>query len=79
MYILNIANAIKKMTVNEIRDYIFKIYYKRIGFSKETSYYSVKRQKNKDLQLFVTKLTEKVPDPRNAKEHYQPFLKIQNQ
>ena len=48
-------------------------------FSKETSYYSVKRQKNKDVQLFVTKLTEKVPDPRNAKEHHQPFLKTQNQ
>ena len=79
MYILNIANAIKKMTVNEIRDYIFKIYYKRIVFSKETSYYSMKRQKNKDLQLCVTKLTEKAPDPRNAKEHYQPFLKTKNQ
>ena len=39
----------------------------------------MKRQKNKDLQLCVTKLTEKAPDPRNAKEHYQPFLKTKNQ
>ena len=24
----------------------------------------------KDLKLFATKLTEKIPHPRNAKEHY---------
>ena len=45
MYILNIARAIKKMPVNEIRDFIFEDYYKRIGFSKENSYYSVENQK----------------------------------
>ena len=39
MHILNIARAIKKMLVNEIRDFIFESYYKRIGFSKENSYY----------------------------------------
>ena len=32
MYILNIASAVKKMSVNEIRD--SENYYKRIGFSK---------------------------------------------
>ena len=32
MYILNIASAIKKMTFNELRDFIFENYYKRIGF-----------------------------------------------
>ena len=42
MYTLNIARAIKKMPVNEIRDIIFENYYKRIGFSKEISYYSMK-------------------------------------
>ena len=41
MYILNIARAIRKMLVNEISDFIFKNYYKRIGFSKENSYYSM--------------------------------------
>ena len=35
MYILNIAKAVKKMSVNEIRDFTFKNYYKRIRFSKK--------------------------------------------
>ena len=38
MHILNIPKAIKKMSVNEIRDFIFENYYKRIGFSEENSY-----------------------------------------
>ena len=42
MYTLNIARAIKKMSVNEIRDFIFESYYKGIGFSKEDSHYSPK-------------------------------------
>ena len=42
MYILNIANAIKKMTVNIIREFIFENCYKRIGVSKENYYYSMK-------------------------------------
>ena len=32
MYILNIVNAMKKMTVTEIKDFVFE----RIGFSKKT-------------------------------------------
>ena len=43
MYILNIVNAIKNMSVNGLRDFVFKNYYKRIGFVKEKSYYSMKR------------------------------------
>ena len=75
MYVLNIARAIKRMSVNKIRNFIFKDYYKRIGFSKEYSYYSMKCLKKKDLLLFANKLIGKIPDPRNAKEHYQPFIK----
>ena len=45
------------MSVNETRD--FENYYKIIGFSKENSYYLMKHQKKKDIQLFATKLTEK--------------------
>ena len=30
----------------------------------------MKHQENNDLQLFATKLIEKVPDPRNAEEYY---------
>ena len=40
MYILNIASTIKKMSFNEIGDF------KRIGCPKESSYYSMKHQKN---------------------------------
>ena len=31
--------------------------------------------KKKDLLLLPNNLREKTPDPRNAKEHYQPFLR----
>ena len=33
MYTQNIARAIKKVTANEIRDFILESYYNRIGFS----------------------------------------------
>ena len=60
MYTLNNASAIKNMSVNEIRDFIFENYYKRIGFSKENSYYSMKfLKKKKDLLLPAKNLTEK--------------------
>ena len=47
MYILNIAKAIKKISINEIKDFIFENYYKRTGFSKESSYYLIKRSKKR--------------------------------
>ena len=42
MYTLNFTKAIKKMSVNEIKDFIFENYYKRIDFSLENNY-SMKR------------------------------------
>ena len=45
MYILNIARAIKRVSINEIRDFVFENCYERIGFigfPKENSYYSMK-------------------------------------
>ena len=42
MYILNIASAIREMSINERSDFIFKKYYKLIGFVKERSYHSMK-------------------------------------
>ena len=45
MYILNITSAIKKMAINKLRDFIFENYYRRIEFSIENSYYSVKQKK----------------------------------
>ena len=41
MYTLNIACVLKRMAVNELRNYIFENYYKRNEFVKESSYYSV--------------------------------------
>ena len=58
MYILNIASTITKMTVKELRDFLFENYYKQIGISKENS-----------LHILATKLTEQIPDPSNAKEY----------
>ena len=78
MYTLNIVKAIKKMSFNNNRDFIFENYCERIGFSQEESYYSMKRLKTKDLLLLANKLMEKVPDPCNAKEHYESVLRKKN-
>ena len=37
------------MSVNEIRNFFFENYCKRIGFSNENSYYSIKRLNKKDF------------------------------
>ena len=80
MYILNISSAIKKDDSQWIKtwDFIFENYYKQIGFFKESSYYSMKRLKRKDLSLLTTKLIEKIADRNNAEEHYQTFLRNKN-
>ena len=60
--------TLKEMSVNEIRYFILENYYKWIGFSKESSYYLLKRMKRKDLLLLANKLLMgKIPDPRNVK------------
>ena len=66
MYILNITKLSKVMSINEIKHFIFENYYKRIGFSKEISYYSMKRLENKDLLLLANKLIKNIPDPRSV-------------
>ena len=78
MYVLDVTKAIKSMLINEIKDFIFKNYYKQIGFSKIISYNSLKRLNKKDLLLHANKLMKNIPDPRNAKEHYQLFTIKQN-
>ena len=45
-YILNKENALK-MTVKDLREFIFESYYKRIGFSKMDNYYSLKNAEKK--------------------------------
>ena len=59
MYISNIANTTKQMTDNKLIDFIFKNYYKRIGFVKERRYYPINRLNRKDLSLLATKLIKK--------------------
>ena len=78
MYTLNITAAVKQMSVNKIREFIFENNYKRIGFSKENSYYSMKHFKKKDLLLLANKLIEKISDPCNGKKHYQSFIRMKN-
>ena len=61
------------MSIKEIKNFIFENYYKRIGFSKESSYHSIERLKKKDLLLLANKLIKKKkkPVPHNTKEQYQ--------
>ena len=64
------------MSVNKIRGFICKNYYKQIGFAEENSYYSNETlEEKKDLLLLEI---EKTPDPCNAKEHYQSFIRKKN-
>ena len=63
------------MSISEIKDFIFENYFKQIGFSKKENSYSSKKSLNKKgLLLLINKLIKNVPDPRNAKEHYQFFI-----
>ena len=82
MHILSNANAMKKMSFNQTRDFIFESCYKKFEFFKENSYFQwnvwKKKKKKKGLLLLATKLTVKLPDPRNAKEHYQSFIRKKN-
>ena len=53
MYVLKIANAMKKMTINELRGFIFENYYKRISFLEKIVFVQRKSEKKigKSLQL----------------------------
>ena len=74
MYTLNIAGAIKKRNFNEIRDLSLKIIINDLHVLKKTVIIQWNTYK-KELLLLSNKLIGKIPDPRNAKEHYQSFLK----
>ena len=49
--------------------FIFENDYKQRRFSKEDSYYLLRRQRKKDLVIFPTNLTKKVGDSSKVKEH----------
>ena len=60
MYTLNITKAIKKISVNEIRDFIFENYHKQIGFPKENNYYSIKRSKERIFVVACEQIHRKI-------------------
>ena len=74
MYIVNITKAIKTMSINEMKDFIFENYYKRIGCSKKISYNSMKYLTKNNLLSPTNKLIKNIPDPRIAKQHYESFF-----
>ena len=74
MYILNITMAIKTMSINEIKDFIFENHYKWIRFSKKKQLLFNETLEKKDWLLLGNKLIEIIPDPCKAKEHYQSFI-----
>ena len=75
IYTVIIARAIKKINASEIRDFIYENDYKRIGFYKEESCFSLKRLKKGRLLSRANKLIKNVPDRCNAKDHYESFVR----
>ena len=57
----------KKMSVNEVRDFLWKHYYQLTGFCKGRSFF------NETLQI-----DKKISNPRISKEHYQSFKRKRN-
>ena len=47
------------MSINEIRDFIFESYYKRISIFKEKNYYTMKRLKKKRFILICKQINRK--------------------
>ena len=56
--VISIVGAIKKMTIKELKDFVYEKYYKWVRFIKESTYYSTKHQRRSFLS-FATKLIEK--------------------
>ena len=63
---------LSKMRVTDHKDAIFENYFKRIGFTKEYTHHSVKKQKQKGFLRLATKLTKKIP---GSEEYHKLFLK----
>ena len=78
MYILNIASAIKIWQSVKSEIISLKTIINELDFLKKTVIVQWNIQKKKNQQLFANKLTEKIPDPCNAKEHYQWFVRKKN-
>ena len=62
MYILNVASATRKMTGNELNDFICETIIKHLIFFETLE--------KKDLQSFATKLAKHLADPNNTEEYH---------
>ena len=69
MYIPNIGSPIKRMTVNEVNDFIFENYYKQIRFPKRKQLL-FRETFEKKICYYLQKLIEKMLDPTNANQYY---------
>ena len=58
MYICNIFSIITKLTLKELKKFIFEDYYRQIGIIEDVSYYSMKHKKK--LLLLATKLIKQL-------------------
>ena len=56
---LNITKAIKTMSTNDVKYFIFENFYKQIGFFRKISYNSMKQFNKKDLLLVANKSIKK--------------------
>ena len=48
------------MSIKGPKDFIFENCYRRIGFTKENIYYSIKHRKKEDLLLLAARLTKSI-------------------
>ena len=55
-----------------------KIIINELVFLRKTVVIQWNAWKKKDLLFLANKLIEKIPNPRNAKEHYQSFIRKKN-
>ena len=62
------------MSANKIRDLIFEKGYNRVGFSNESSYYSMKHHKKKIYNSCQLNYQKKMPGPCNAKKYCQSLI-----
>ena len=66
------------MTIKELKNFIYENYYRQVWFPQESSHYTIKYQRKKDLLWLAIKLTVKIPDATNAKLNYQSYVKRKN-
>ena len=75
MHIINITRAIKNMSINKIRNFIFENYYERIRYSKENCYQSMKHLKRRRFIVVCIQINKKISDLWNFKGRYQSCIR----